>query len=81
MVPIGERLAHALTRGGSAFWLFAFAFVLGFGTTIAEPALLAVAEEAPKVAEQAALYDWDRIGREAASIGKPELDAVHGGPR
>ena len=50
LFPIGEALAHALARKGSAFWLFTFAFVLGFGTTIAEPALLAVAEEAAEVA-------------------------------
>ena len=50
LFPIGEDLAHSLARKGSAFWLFTFAFVLGFGTTIAEPALLAVAEEAAKVA-------------------------------
>jgi len=50
LFPIGEALAHSLARKGSAFWLFTFAFVLGFGTTIAEPALLAVAEEAAEVA-------------------------------
>lgn len=50
LFPIGENLAHALARKGSIFWLFTFSFVLGFGTTIAEPALLAVAEEAAKVA-------------------------------
>lgn len=50
LFPIGEDLAHSLARKGSAFWLFTFAFVLGFGTTIAEPALLAVAEEAAAVA-------------------------------
>jgi hypothetical protein len=50
LFPIGEEIAHALARKGSAFWLFSFAFVLGFGTTIAEPALLAVAEEAAEVA-------------------------------
>ncbi len=50
LFPIGESLAHALAKKGSAFWLFTFAFVLGFGTTIAEPALLAVAEEAAEVA-------------------------------
>ncbi|MDJ0711171.1 MAG: DUF1538 domain-containing protein [Woeseiaceae bacterium] len=50
LFPIGEDLAHSLARKGSAFWLFTFAFVLGFGTTIAEPALLAVAEEAAEVA-------------------------------
>lgn len=50
LFPIGEEIAHSLARKGSAFWLFTFAFVLGFGTTIAEPALLAVAEEAAEVA-------------------------------
>lgn len=50
LFPIGEEIAHSLARKGSAVWLFVFAFVLGFGTTIAEPALLAVAEEAAEVA-------------------------------
>jgi hypothetical protein len=50
LFPIGEGLAHALARKGSVFWLFSFSFVLGFGTTIAEPALIAVAEEAAEVA-------------------------------
>jgi hypothetical protein len=53
LFPIGEGLAHSLAKKGSAFWLFAFAFVLGFGTTIAEPALLAVAAEASQVAVDA----------------------------
>ncbi|MBT8110145.1 MAG: DUF1538 domain-containing protein [Gammaproteobacteria bacterium] len=53
LFPIGENLAHSLAKKGSAFWLFAFAFVLGFGTTIAEPALLAVAAEAAAVAVDA----------------------------
>jgi len=50
LFPIGEGLAHSLARKGSVFWLVVFAFVLGFGTTIAEPALIAVASEAAKVA-------------------------------
>ncbi len=50
LFPIGEGLAHALARKGSTTWLFTFAFVLGFGTTIAEPALRAVAGEAAQVA-------------------------------
>lgn len=50
LFPIGEGLANALARKGSVVWLFLFSFVLGFGTTIAEPALLAVAEEAAEVA-------------------------------
>ncbi len=50
LFPIGEQLADALARKGSAFWLLTFAFTLGFGTTIAEPALLAIADEASRVA-------------------------------
>ncbi|HKJ20859.1 MAG TPA: DUF1538 family protein, partial [Woeseiaceae bacterium] len=43
LFPVGEGLAHSLARKGSVFWLIVFAFVLGFGTTVAEPALIAVA--------------------------------------
>ncbi len=50
LFPIGESMAHAFARKGSLFWLLAFAFALGFGTTVAEPALIAVAEEAAEVA-------------------------------
>ena len=57
LFPIGENLAHALARKGSAIWLFVFSFVLGFGTTIAEPALLAVAQEAASVAVGAGVID------------------------
>ena len=46
LFPIGETMAHAFARKGSLFWLLAFAFCLGFGTTAAEPALIAVAAEA-----------------------------------
>ena len=53
LFPVGEALAHSLARKGSLFWLIAFAFVLGFGTTVAEPALIAVATEAAAVAAEA----------------------------
>ena len=53
LFPIGEGLAHSLASKGSVFWLIAFAFVLGFGTTVAEPALIAVAAEAATVAAEA----------------------------
>jgi hypothetical protein len=52
LFPIGETLAYAFARKGSLLWLLAFAFALGFGTTIAEPALIAVAKEAAEVAAQ-----------------------------
>ena len=50
LFPIGESLAYAFARKGSLVWLLLFSFALGFGTTIAEPALIAVANEAAKVA-------------------------------
>ncbi len=50
LFPIGETMAWDFARKGSLLWLLAFAFALGFGTTVAEPALIAVAEEAAEVA-------------------------------
>ena len=49
LFPIGESMAHAFASKGSVFWLLTFGFALGFGTTIAEPALIAVADEAQTV--------------------------------
>ena len=46
LFPVGEALAGAFAHKGSVFWLLLFSFGLGFGTTIAEPALIAVTEEA-----------------------------------
>ena len=50
LFPIGESMAHAFARKGSLSWLLLFAAALGFGTTVAEPALIAVAEEAAEIA-------------------------------
>ncbi len=50
LFPIGESMAHAFARKGSVSWLLVFAAALGFGTTVAEPALIAVAEEAAEIA-------------------------------
>ncbi len=48
LFPIGEALAGAFARRGSLVWLLAFAFALGFGTTVAEPALIAITKEAAR---------------------------------
>ena len=69
LFPIGENLAHSLAKKGSAFWLFAFAFVLGFGTTIAEPALLAVAAEAAAVAVDAGAIPATDEARASYALG------------
>jgi len=47
LFPLGESLAFAFARKGSLTWLLLFAFALGFGTTVAEPALIAVAKRQP----------------------------------
>jgi len=57
LFPIGEAMAHALARKSSVFWLLCFAFALGFSTTVAEPALIAVASEAAEIAGQGGLID------------------------
>lgn len=45
LFPLGESMAGAFARKGSLSALLAFAFALGFGATIAEPSLIAVARE------------------------------------
>jgi hypothetical protein len=50
LFPIGQSMAQSFARKGSVLWLLLFAFALGFGTTVAEPALIAIAEEASKIA-------------------------------
>lgn len=69
LFPIGEGLAHSLAKKGSAFWLFVFAFVLGFGTAIAEPALLAVAAEASEVAVDAGIIAATEAARSDYALG------------
>jgi hypothetical protein len=55
LFPIGEAMAYALAKKGSIMWLLIFSFTLGFSTTIAEPALIAVAKEASSIASEANL--------------------------
>lgn len=50
LFPLGEAMADAFARKGSLIALLSFAFALGFGTTIAEPALIAVAAEGAEAA-------------------------------
>lgn len=57
LFPIGESMANAFARKGSVFWLLTFAFALGFGTTVAEPALIAVAGKAADVVAGAGMLE------------------------
>jgi hypothetical protein len=69
LFPIGESLAVDLARKGSLFWLLVFAFLLGFGTTVAEPALTAVAKEASRVAADAGAIDDTAAARARYVLG------------
>jgi hypothetical protein len=55
LFPLGETLAEEFARKGSLFWLLLFAFALGAGTTVAEPALIAVTREGAKAIAEAGL--------------------------
>ena len=63
LFPLGEAIAQAFARKGSATALLGFAFCLGFGTTVAEPALIAVAAEAAEVASEAGAIADDEQAR------------------
>lgn len=69
LFPIGECMAHAFANKGSLFWLLAFAFSLGFGTTVAEPALIAVADEAATVAANGNMIEDTEQSRSSYAFG------------
>lgn len=69
LFPIGEAMADAFARKGSIVWLLIFAFSLGFSTTIAEPALLAVANEAAQVAADSKVIGNDQASMASYSTG------------
>jgi len=69
LFPFGEALAEAFARKGSLFWLLAFAFALGFGTTVAEPALIAVTAEAAKIVAAHSDGGMDRAAELRYALG------------
>ncbi len=69
LYPVGEGLANSLAKKGSVFWLIFFAFLLGFGTTIVEPALTAVAAEAARVAAEAVAIEHTAESMDRYSLG------------
>lgn len=61
--PLGERLTEQIVGRGRLWLLLLFAFGIGFGSTVAEPALIAVTEQA------AAALVADRADDEAGMEG------------
>ncbi|QTF94493.1 MAG: DUF1538 domain-containing protein [Halomonas sp. BM-2019] len=50
LFPIGERMAEQLITFDTWLWVYLFAFAIGFATTMAEPALIAVGQQAEEAA-------------------------------
>jgi hypothetical protein len=69
LFPIGEALAVAFARKGSLVWLLIFGFGLGFSTTVAEPALIAITREAAKVAAQGDIIASGENARASYALG------------
>lgn len=68
LFPLGETLAEEFALKGSLFWLLVFAFALGAGTTVAEPALIAVTREGAKAAAEAGLIENISVDRYALGV-------------
>ncbi|MEO1012844.1 MAG: DUF1538 domain-containing protein [Bacteroidota bacterium] len=69
LFPIGEAMAYALAKKGSLLWLMIFSFALGFSTTVAEPALIAVAKEASVISSDAGLISNDHKTMKGYALG------------
>lgn len=69
LFPLGEAMAQAFARKGSTMWIVLFAFALGFGTTVAEPALIAVAAEAARTVAEAGAISSDEQSLDEYALG------------
>ncbi|MDX8390270.1 MAG: DUF1538 domain-containing protein [Mariprofundaceae bacterium] len=69
LFPLGENMAHTFARKGNLAWLLTFAFLLGFGSAAAEPALIAVAGKAAETVANAGLINTDPTSMEAYAFG------------
>ena len=72
--PLGDSLAQALAQRGSLVFLLAFAFGVGVASTVAEPALAAVTEQAAEAAviagflPETEIQSYARILRYASAL-------------
>jgi hypothetical protein len=69
LFPIGETMAEAFARKGSLIWLLLFGFGLGFATTVAEPALIAITDEAAEVAAAGGVIADHEAAMERYALG------------
>jgi len=69
LFPLGETLAEEFAHKGSLFCLLLFAFALGAGTTVAEPALIAVTREGAKAVAEAGLIENSSTSIDRYALG------------
>ncbi len=65
LFPLGEEMAYSFVKKGNLWLLLIFAFTLGFGTTVAEPALIAIADEAASIAAIGGVIDNTEQARDS----------------
>jgi hypothetical protein len=51
LFPVGQSMASQLIQLDSYLWVYLFAFAIGFATTMAEPALIAIGQQAEEAAK------------------------------
>jgi len=69
LFPLGEEMAYGFVKKGNLWLLLLFSFTLGFGTTVAEPALIAIADEAAAIAATGGVIDDADKARDGYAIG------------
>lgn len=69
LFPLGESMAYAFARKGSLLWLLIFAFCLGFGTTVGGSSLMAIANEAAKLASKSQLIAANNHAHDNYALG------------
>jgi hypothetical protein len=69
LFPLGEDMAYSFVRKGNLWLLLLFAFTLGFGTTVAEPALIAIADEAAEIAATGGVIEDAEAARSSYATG------------
>jgi len=69
LFPLGEDMAYSFVKKGNLWLLLLFAFTLGFGTTVAEPALIAIAREAATIAADGGVIENVEAARDRYATG------------
>lgn len=69
LFPLGEDMAYSFVKRGNLWLLLVFAFTLGFGTTVAEPALIAIADEAAQIASEGGVIGANQEAMDEYALG------------